>query len=405
MRGPAQHALRLALVALAGAMLACAADRGETPASPVPGVMRVGTSGDYPPFSVWSTAESQTLSPVRGFDAELVELLAGDLGVAIEWQPFRWPELEERVAANEFDLVASGVTWRSWRAVTGTMTRALAAGGPCLVGAIDLLDGPRVGARVAVNRGGVLERWARQRLPDVQILAVERNLDLGGMLQSRTVDAIVTDTFEISHLALTDDAHACEPPVDRKVWWVSPARAAELGPRLDAWLAEHEEQIDAQRERWLGGRQPRTELDHLLDLVARRLATMPDVAAAKRAKGLAIEDPEREARVLEVVRAEARSASLDADATEALFALQIELGKQVQARAPAPEDEPLLDLDTQLRPELERLGARMVASAARVAPIDPAALDAAAWEPVLVWLDAAESARLRAALLALRPSR
>jgi len=416
-------------------LLACAGGGGEqadgsrTPAAPA--VLRVGTSGDYPPFSMPAVPERARLSsalprasehphsvdlgrldrsgkaasspppaPVRGFDVELVESLARDLELGVEWVSFRWPKLEARVAASAFDVVASGVTWRPERAVTGWMTRATVVGGPCVVG--DLAP-----ARVAVNRGGVLERFARARFADAEIIALEDNLALGPMLRHRRVDAIVTDSFERAHLGLPEGLpFACEPKSDRKVLWIAPARAAELGPRIDAWLQTHEAEIDELRARWLAGSAPRTEPDHLLDLLARRLAYMPAVAAWKRARGVAIEDPAREAAVLDAARQDARRAGLAPEPVAALFSLQMELGKRRQADAPATSNAPgreALDLG-QIRPELVRLGARIVESAARVAPLDAGALDAADWTPLENWLDVAERARLRAALLALAPA-
>jgi cyclohexadienyl dehydratase len=202
--GQTLRALPTSLVLLAGiglaGVLVCAQPRPEPHGASAPAaaaVLRVGTSGDYPPFSVLSADAGYA-----GFDVALVERLAGDLGLTVEWVPFRWPELESRLAAGDFDLVASGVTWRPGRAVHGHMTRATAAGGPCLVGATGLLDGsrPRVGARVGVNRGGVLERYARERLAGAQIVTVDRNLELGGLLASGAVDAVVTDSFERAHL-------------------------------------------------------------------------------------------------------------------------------------------------------------------------------------------------------------
>ncbi|MGH7860287.1 MAG: transporter substrate-binding domain-containing protein, partial [Candidatus Binatia bacterium] len=79
-------------------------------------VLRVGTSGDYPPFSAGG----------KGFDVEVAELLAADLGLRLEWVTFRWPELDERLAAGDFDVAMSGVTWRADRALVGWMTRAVA---------------------------------------------------------------------------------------------------------------------------------------------------------------------------------------------------------------------------------------------------------------------------------------
>ncbi len=395
--------------ALAGIALLLACARGDASlgssvadASAAPtGTLRIGTSGDYPPFSMFVDTDSHALGPVRGFDIELAEALARELDLGIEWVPFRWPELEARVAADAFDVVASGVTWRPARAVTGWMTRATVVGGPCVVG-------DPAPARVAVNRGGVLERFARARFGSAEIVALDDNRALGLALTQRRADAIVTDSFERTHLGIpADTPFACEAKTDRKVLWIAPARGAELGPRVDAWLRTHEAEIDAMRARWLDGSAPRTELDHLLDLLARRIAYMPAVAAWKRERGVAIEDPAREIAVLGAARAEARRAGLAPEPVAALFALQIELGKRLQADARAGSDPPpsgALDLGAQIRPELVRLGERIVESAARIAPLDVGVLDAADWTPLAAWLDPADRARLRAALLAIAPA-
>jgi chorismate mutase len=323
--------------------------------------------------------------------------MARDLGYAVVFVPFHWPDLGPRVAAGEFDVAMSGVTWRPDRAVVGWMTRAVATGGPCVVGSAH----PR---SVGVNRGGVLERFARARFPEAQILAIDRNQDLPGLLARGEVDAIASDSFEAPLLAGPDVPRRCDPPLDRKVYWVSPARAAELGPRIDAWLARHDREVDALRARWLGGSAPRGDVDALLDLLARRLALMPSVARWKRARGVAIDDPAREARVLAAARQSAATAGLAPDPVEALFRVQIRLASRIQAGGGRRVDEaPDLDLQTQLRPELEQLGDRIVAGAAAVAPLDPRALDAADWRPLAAWLDTGEQAELRDALLALRP--
>ncbi|MCL4686753.1 transporter substrate-binding domain-containing protein [Myxococcota bacterium] len=371
------------------------------PDAPRAAILRVGTSGDYPPFSILADLDSHALAPVRGFDVELAARIARDLALGIEWVPFRWPELAARVAADEFDVVASGVTWRPERAVSGWMTRTTAVGGPCVVG-------DPAPARVAVNHGGVLERFARARFAGAEILALDDNRALGRALTRRRADAIVTDSFERPHLDLpTETPFACEAKTDRKVLWLAPARAAELGPQLDAWLASHEDEIDELRVRWLGGSAPRTGTDHLLDLLARRLAYMPAVAAWKRAHGVTIEDAAREVAVLDAARQEAQRAGLEPAAVAALFALQIELSKRAQAdavEAPDAAARPALDLGGQIRPELVRLGARIVAAAARVAPLDATTLDAADWAPLDAGLRPDERRRLRAALLAIEPS-
>ncbi len=359
-------------------LLSCSLAAGSVFAAP--GVLRVGTSGDYPPFSERGA----------GFDIEVAERLARDLGLRIEWVAFRWPELSARIDAGDFDVAMSGVTWRAERSVHGWMSRAVAVGGPCLVGA----SPP---ATLAVNRGGILERWARGRFPGARVRTVDDNLSLPGLLARREVEAIVTDSFELPHFARPGQPTHCDPARDRKVYWIAPARADELGPRIDAWLERNEAELASLRARWFGDPQPRDAIDHLVDLAVRRLALMPAVAWYKRAHGLPIEDRDRERVVLDAAVARAHGAGLDPGSLRESFALQVDLAKGVQRDA--PEHAPTLDLQSELRPALLRLGDRLVAAYAAAAPLSAERLPASRLDLAAPYLDAAGRETLRRALI------
>jgi cyclohexadienyl dehydratase len=346
----------------------------------------VGTSGDYAPFSSLEGAER------RGFDVELATELARDLGFELRWVPFRWPELGRQVAAGEFDVAMGGVTWQPARDVSGYMTRAVARGGPCVLG-------DAAAPRVAVNRGGVLEAWARSHLGGREIVTVDDNQSLPGLLAAGGVGAIVTDSFELRAFARPGWAQRCEPALARKVYWVAPAAPADLGARIDTWLSSHGERLHAAQERWIGERQRLDARTHLTDLIARRFAFMPLVAALKAEHQLPIEDLPREREVLEAVAAGARREGLPEAAVVDLFALQIELSKAVQRRQ---REASALDLGGQIRPALSALGERILGAIAEarreklLSGLAPADL-----ELLAPWLAPEERERLRAALLAL----
>ncbi|MEE8314740.1 MAG: transporter substrate-binding domain-containing protein [Myxococcota bacterium] len=347
-------------------------------------VLRVGTSGDYAPFSLDG----------EGFDIEVARLLAAELDARIEWVPFLWPALAANVATNRFDVAMSGVTWRPERAVVGWMTRAVASGGPCVLGDPE----PE---RLGVNEGGILERWARQRFSSAEIRAVADNRSLPELLVTGEVDAIVTDSFELAHFRRPNFPEHCEPASERKVYWVTPAAAPELGPAIDRFLREREAELDALRERHFGRRAERAEVDHLIDLLARRLALMPAVAAWKRELREPISDPAREELVLARAAAQAHEAGIEIEAARRLFEIQIELAKAVQGRALDAEP---LDLERELRPALLRLGDRIVASLARAAPLEPGALAGRRLAPLASLLEPNETELLRRALLDVRPA-
>lgn len=345
--------------------------------------LRVGTSGDYAPFS--SRDEAGML---RGFDVEIAEQLAADLGARLRWVPFRWPELKEQVQSGELDVAMSGVTWQPRRAVLGFMTRAVARGGPCVLG-----DG--AAARIAVNRGGVLEAWARGRFGDREIVTVQDNTSLPTLLAAGRAGAIVTDSFELSVFARPGWAAQCEPALWRKVYWVAPQRGPELAARIDAWLRENTSRLQAAHERWLGARQRLDALTHLADVVARRFAFMPLVAGAKAARGLPIEDLAREREVLAGVAHRARELRLPEPAVVDLFALQIELSKDVQRRQSEPTELELSDM----RPALTAIGQSILEALAEArAGRRLAALDVHDLELLSPWLTLDERTRLLASL-------
>ena len=136
-------------------------------------------------------------------------------------------------------------------------------------------------------------------------------------------------------------------------------------------------------------------LNHVVP--ARRLALMPAVAWYKRAHGLPIEDRERERVVLDAAAARARKAGLDPESLRESFALQVELAKRVQREA--PERAPTLDLESELRPALLRLGDRLVAAYAAAAPLSVERLPASRLDLTVPYLDAAERETLQRALI------
>lgn len=344
--------------------------------------LRVGTSGDYAPFS----------KDGAGFDVDVARLFAAEQGRELVLVPFKWPELAPALERGDFDVAMSGVTWRPDRDVRGWLSLAVGQGGPCWIGKGE----PAV---VGVNQGGALELFARARFPNAKIVASDDNAALPALLASGQVDAIVTDSFEIAHFRKPGDTSLCVAESFRKVYWVAPAAAEPLGPALDDFLRSHETELQALRAQWFGAPLPRRAVDEVTDLIARRLELMPAVGAWKRAHDAPVEDTAQEARVLDAVRAQAQELGLDPDGVQSLFRLEIEVAKRIEHEArPAPA----LDLDRELRPALRRLSQRQLAALARAIPITDAQLDAAALAPLAPILEPGELAALTRALTRLQ---
>jgi cyclohexadienyl dehydratase len=112
MQTPAPHPLR-SLIACALALALLCAGAVQTHAQPslldairARGSVRVGTTGDYSPYSF----RDLDSGGFKGFDIDVAHRLAGDLGVRLELVQATWPTLMAGLEAGKYDIVASGVT-------------------------------------------------------------------------------------------------------------------------------------------------------------------------------------------------------------------------------------------------------------------------------------------------------
>jgi cyclohexadienyl dehydratase len=384
--------------------VACASPRarevgeGEEPTR----ALRIGTSGDYAPFSV---AASESLER-DGFDVEIARRFARDVNLAPDWIAFRWPELMADMQAGRFEVVMSGVTVRPERSVAGRFSVPVARTGAVLLvsaewvarhpgaarDAVGVFDDPRV--RIAVNAGGHLERVTRRRFGAATIIAIAGNAAVPLALASGSADAVVTDTLEAPHwLASLPGAAAFGPFTrDWKAYWVT-AEDASLARRLDDWLLarEFDGSLASLRRKWLGEDAPATATpaQALLAACDERLALMPFVAGFKRAAGREIVDAAREDRVVAAgERAVARAAAAAGvpapppERVRRFYRAQIAAAVEVQERVIAgPVDSALarFDLEHELRPALIRIGDRMARLIVGLAS-DPPAMEPAAWK-------------------------
>jgi cyclohexadienyl dehydratase len=376
--------LAVVLVLSAG----CAASPSATPAvsrasrasAVAPPSIIAGTSGNYPPLSVWNDGRPQGFAPL------LLADFANAQHATLTWARFEWPSLVSDLKKSRFDVAADGITVRPERSVAGRFTVPIARGGAVLLlrrpawanagpgtdprAALAALDRPEL--RVVVNRGGHLERVARELLHNATISALPDNAPVRDAFARGDADAAMTNTFEAPRWA--DGLGGVEQlgPLtsDITALWVRADRG-DLADTLDTWLLDEEEsgRLAALRATTLGpggGGLTARPLDALVAATAERLALMPAVAAAKARTGKAVEDAAQEERVIaagtEAVAKAATARGMAPPRRElvaAFFRAQIEAAKLVQERVTKSDTVPAFSLEDELRPAIARITARM----------------------------------------------
>ena len=340
--------------------------------------LRIGTSGDYPPYS---EAVDEAPVPYQGFDIALALAYARDRGHRIEFVRFRWSKLRDDLASKKFDIAMSGVTVRPLRSVVGRFTvPLLETGAVVLTRAVErfesIHDLDRRKTRIGVNAGGHLEQVAREHFHSATLVFIRENSAVLEALVGYTIDAAVTDSIEAPLWQAADPELGVIGPFtrDRKAYLVRADRP-ELARDLDQWLLQREADgtLGKLRRQYFGplkDRAPTTALVALVAALDERLSLMPWVVAAKREHGLPITSRRREKVVLATAMTDIRAAEEQAGraawpepGVRALFEAQISAAKQVQlaaGRDPEFEPEtPLPQLDRALRPAILRIGDRI----------------------------------------------
>jgi cyclohexadienyl dehydratase len=111
---------------------------------------------------------------------------------------------------------------------------------------------------------------------------------------------------------------------------------------------------------------PEDDVRRVFDLMQTRLSAMRAVAAWKYANNAAVTDPAREQRVLDASIAQAQQLGIEPVSARDLFALQIRIASDVQEhfiatwRKQGGPAERVRDLNQELRPELDRIGAQLL---------------------------------------------
>ena len=160
-------------------------------------VIRVGTPGDYRPFAI------KTETGYSGHDIDLIELMAKEMGVRIEYVPTSWPNLMKDIQAGKFDVAVGGITRNVGRIRFVEMLPGYAPFGKvALVRSADKSkfttpeDLNKSTVRVIKNPGGTNEAFVLDQLKAAQVSTHDKNAEIPGLIAEGKGDVMITETYE-----------------------------------------------------------------------------------------------------------------------------------------------------------------------------------------------------------------
>lgn len=205
------------------------------------GVLRVGTTGDYTPFSLRRPDGSY-----EGADIEMAHDLAERLGVRPQFVPTVWVDLLDDFLADRFDIAMGGVTVNEARAARTLFSIPTFVDGKRPLArreyrdrftSIAAIDQP--GVRVIANPGSANEAFARAHFKRADVTIHHDNASVFLEIVAGRADVMVTDGLEADHQAALHPELCAVPvaaPFTRLEKAYMFAREPAMKAYIDNWL-------------------------------------------------------------------------------------------------------------------------------------------------------------------------
>ena len=168
-------------------------------------VIRVGTPGDYRPFAI------KTDTGFSGHDIDLIETMAKELGVKVEYVQTSWPNLMKDIQSDKFDVAVGGITRNVNRMRVVDMLPGYAPFGKvALVRSADKAKFTTADSlnqssvRVIKNPGGTNEAYVLANLKAAQVATHDKNAEIPALIAEGKGDVMITETYEALHYAKAD---------------------------------------------------------------------------------------------------------------------------------------------------------------------------------------------------------
>ncbi len=170
------------------------------------GIVRVGMTGDYAPFSL------ERGGVLSGIDVSGAADLARSLGATPRFIRTTWSTLMDDYRAGRFDVAMSGISITAERAAEAAFSSAYHRGGKTPIvrcgrqeefDTLAEIDRPAV--RVVVNPGGTNERFVRERLRAARVTLHPDNRTIFDEIAAGRADVMITDDIEVELQARKDE--------------------------------------------------------------------------------------------------------------------------------------------------------------------------------------------------------
>lgn len=160
------------------------------------GVLRVGTSADFPPYEFHTTIDGK--DTIVGLDIEIVKKIAEDIGVELQIEDMQFDSLIPAMETNNIDMIIAGMSATEERKNSvdfsnsyymATQNIVIRAEDKELYGSKDDFAGKIMGAQM----GSLQDTLAKTEMTDSELITLGTTSDLLLALKTNKIDGIVME--------------------------------------------------------------------------------------------------------------------------------------------------------------------------------------------------------------------
>lgn len=162
-------------------------------------VLRVGTTGDYKPFTYYDDKNKSFI----GSDIDMAMDLAKELGVEVKFIKTTWKNMEKDLVEDKYDIAMGGISVKLSRQLNGFFSMPYLVTGKTPItrkenvnrfDTLEKIDNKNI--TVIVNPGGTNEKFVKENIKKAKVVIFDDNNTIFDEIVAKRADLMITDAVE-----------------------------------------------------------------------------------------------------------------------------------------------------------------------------------------------------------------
>jgi cyclohexadienyl dehydratase len=162
-------------------------------------VIRVGTTGDYKPFTFYDEEKKEFV----GSDIDMAKDLAKELGVEVEFVKTTWKQIDTDLVEGKYDIAMGGISVKLSRQLNGFFSIPYLVTGKTPITRKENVDKfdtlekiDQKDVTVIVNPGGTNEKFVNAHIKNAKVIVFDDNNTIFNEIVENRADLMITDAVE-----------------------------------------------------------------------------------------------------------------------------------------------------------------------------------------------------------------